>query len=65
MYNYVNNTSLSGPADTLLGSLQINRLVRENLKNYDRIISNRNRRIHLHDICANQTRKILIKSYEH
>jgi len=30
--HHVNNRIISGPADPLLGSLQINRLVRKNLK---------------------------------
>ncbi|MNL19077.1 F subunit of K+-transporting ATPase [compost metagenome] len=31
-YNYVNNPSAAGPAHFMLGILQINRLVRKNLK---------------------------------
>ena len=51
-HNYVNNPPASCPAATLLGVLQINRLVRENLKNHDRIIHYRNGRIYLYDLRA-------------
>ena len=49
---HVNNRLISCLADPLLGSLQIHRLVRKNLKNYDRIIHYRSRRFHLYDLRA-------------
>ena len=51
-HNYVNNPPSACPAATLLGVLQINRLVRENLKNHDRIIHYRIGRIYLYDLRA-------------
>lgn len=50
--NYVNNPSFHRLAAILLGVLQINRLVRENLKSHDRIIHYRISRIHLYDLRA-------------
>lgn len=49
---YVDNPLSTCPAAALLGILQINRLVRENLKNHDRIIHYRISSIHLYDLRA-------------
>ena len=58
--NHVNNSITPGPIDPQLDLLQINRLVRKNLKDYDRIIYYFRSRIHLYVVRAHQTRKILI-----